>query len=452
MTLCYEVYALQTFNKTEFIIMALGNIIGSGIFLASSLVITVAGAWAPLAYLLGGLIMMMEVAFLIEMSIIDPAPGAFKVHAQEIFGNWWGFVVGWMFWTSGILGMASEVTACAIFARLWSPATPLWMFSLLFSILITLINLNDLKGLSKFELSLASIKIIALSLFVLVGFAAVSGLAIGKISPDFTLYTEALTAPREGILGLLASMLLILFAYTGTGIIGIAATETEQAEKVVPPATRIVTLFIVALYTLVAFLITVLLPRSSLQPDTSPFVSLFELANIPYSGDVVNIILLTATLSALNSQVYSSSRMLFSLAKNNQAPAFAAYQSRRGVPVAAVALSGFFLLGATLLSYLLPERVFIYTVSASGFLALINWMSVSATHYFYRKKILATAPEKIKYQASFFPYLPWLCFVTIFIAICSAVLYPDQMPGLYSGGIILLIIGVVYFFLPKSSP
>lgn len=442
---------MHTFNKSEYIVMALGNIIGSGIFLASSLVISIAGAWTPLAYLFGGLIMMMEVAFLIEMSIIDPVPGAFKVHAQEVFGEWWGFVIGWMFWTSGILGMASEITACAIFARLWLPEIPLWLFSLFFAFIITLINLNDLKGLSKFELVLAATKVIALVLFVIAGMIGTFGFPVGETVHNFTLFTAALHSPGQGISGLLASMLLILFAYTGTGIIGIAATETERAAEVVPPATRIVTISIVFLYTLSAFFIVALLPSGALDVNTSPFVTLFKLANIPYSGDVVNFILLTATLSALNSQVYSSSRMLFSLAKNGQAPKFTACRNKKGVPVAAVWLSGAFLLLTALLSYVLPETIFIYTVSASGFLALINWMSVSATHYFYRKRIQSVSPERIKYKAPFYPWLSWICFFMILIAVLSATLYPNQRPGLYAGGIILVLIGIAYFIVPKGK-
>jgi GABA permease/S-methylmethionine transporter len=395
--------------------------------------------------------MMMEVSFLIEMSIANPVAGAFKVYAHEVFGEWWGYVIGWMFWTSGILGMASEIIACAIFMRLWFPAIELWMFSLVFSVLITLINLNDLKGLSKIELGLASVKVTTLILFILAGILILSGVRIGQVAADFTPFLTALQAPQQGILGLLASMLLILFAYTGTGIIGIAATETQFPEKTVPQATKVITISVVAMYTLSTFFIIALLPHGAIDVAASPFVTLFRLVQIPYASDVVNFILLTAALSSLNSQVYSSSRMLFSLATHGQAPKFTAYQSKKGVPTAAVWLSGAFLLCTALLSYVLPDSIFIYTVSASGFLALINWMSVSATHYYYRKKILATAPEKLKYKAPFYPYLSWICFFTILIAVLSAALYPDQLPGLYAGVIILIIISLSYILIPNKS-
>lgn len=431
--------------------MALGNIIGSGIFLASAAVIGAAGAWAPLAYLLGGFIMMMEVAFIIEMSIAKPVPGAFKAHAQEMFGPWWGFVNGWMFWTSAMLGMSSEVTACAIFTRLWLPHVPLWLLSLFFAVLITLINLNDLKGLSKVEIGLSATKIAAVTLFVIVGLSIVLGLPLGEASPSFAAFTAALAAPLEGISGLLGAMLIVLYAYTGTGIIGLAATETQQAEKIVPKATRTVTFSVVGLYSLAVFLIIALLPVPAIDPATSPFVSILDIFKIPYASSVLNFILLTASLSSLNSQVYSASRMLFSMAKASQAPKIVGRQNNKGVPVGAVWMSGIVLLATALMSYLLPEKLYLYTVSASGVLALVNWLSVSATHYFFRKKILAEAPEKLRYKAPFYPYLPWLCFGTVLLAIMSAPLYPDQIPGLYSGGILLFIIGVVYFFIPHRS-
>jgi L-asparagine transporter-like permease len=435
---------LTAFNKKDFIVMALGNIIGSGIFLASSLVISVAGIWAPFAYLFGGLVMMMEVSFIIEMTIANPISGSFKAHAQEVFGEWWGFMIGWMFWVSGVLGMAGEVTACAIFLRLWLPTVPLWVCSLIFALGITLLNFNDVKGLSKIELGLAITKVATLVVFVIMGFMVIAGIPIGDATTEFMPFQSLLQSPFEGFSGMLGAMLLILFAYTGTGIIGIAAVETEKPEKTVPPATKFITISVTMLYALSAFLIITLLPLDLLDETISPFVQLFTIFKIPYAGDLVNFILLTAGVSALNSQVYSSSRMLFSLAKNNQAPQIAKYQNHKGVPIAAVTISGIVLLCGAILSYYLPDKIFIYTVSASGFLALINWMSVSATHFYYRKKILAKSPEKLKYKAPFYPYLSWICFFIIFVSILSTPLYPDQLPGLYSGLLLMLLISIAY--------
>ncbi|MBP2661883.1 MAG: amino acid permease-associated region [Firmicutes bacterium] len=275
---------MTAFNKKDFIVMALGNIIGSGIFLASSLVISVAGIWAPFAYLFGGLVMMMEVSFIIEMTIANPVSGSFKAHAQEVFGEWWGFMIGWMFWVSGVLGMAGEVTACAIFLRLWLPTVPLWVCSLMFALGITLLNFNDVKGLSKIELGLAITKVATLVIFVIMGFTVIAGVSIGDATTEFMPFQSLLQAPLEGFSGMLGAMLLILFAYTGTGIIGIAAVETEKPEKTVPPAAKFITISVTLLYTLSAFLIITLLPLDLLDETISPFVQLFTIFKIPYEN------------------------------------------------------------------------------------------------------------------------------------------------------------------------
>lgn len=439
------------FSKRDFIIMAMGNIIGSGIFLASAQVIGIAGVMTPVAFLLGGLIMMMEVSFIIEMTIAHPVPGSFKVHAQEIFGDWWGFVIGWMFWTSGVLGMASEVTACAIFCLLWFSHVPLWIFSLIFSVLITILNINDLKGLSRIELGLASVKVATLLIFILAGLAIAAGITIGHASENLAVYRQVLENPLPKAAATLGSMLIILFAYTGTGIIGLAIVETKNPETVVPPAVRLVTMSVVTLYVLSTAIIVALLPLNQVLPDASPFVTVFAMFDIPFAGDLVNFILLTAALSALNSQVYSSSRMLYSLANDGQAPAIIRCHNKKGVPVCAVLMSGAVLLVTVMLSYVLPEKVFVYTVTASSFLALLNWLSISATHYFYRRKLMRESPEKLKYRSPCYPFLSWICFFSILAVIISAISYPDQVPGLYAGGIILGLISFAYLLIPKKK-
>lgn len=436
------------FNQSQFVIMALGNIIGSGIFLASSTVLNVAGAWTPLAYLFGGFIMIWQVSFLTEMTIASPVPGSFRIHARQIFGRWWGYMIGWMFWTSGVLGMASEVTACALFMRLWFPAVPLWTLSLAFAALITVLNLNDTKGLSKIEFSLASVKIAALLAFILAGvwYAAQPLGSTGELSARFGSITAA---PLQGLEGLMASMILILFSYTGTGIIGLAITETVQPERIIPQAARFVTYCVVILYTLAAAFLVLYLPTLTPDPNESPFVAILDMFKIPFAADVLNFILLTAALSSLNSQVYSASRMLLSLAKTKEAPKIVAHQSSRGVPTVAVILSGAVLLFTALLSYVLPEKIFVYTISASSVLALVNWLSVSATHYFYRRQLVKNCPAKLKYKVSGYPYISILTFLLILLILASAPLYPEQVPALYAAGVILTMIALSYFLIPK---
>ena len=273
---------------------------------------------------------------------------------------------------------------------------------------------------------------------------------IGSASGDFSQFAALLDTPLAGFKDLIGAMIITLFAYTGTGIIGLAVTETKNAERTVPHASKIVAGLVTALYTFSAIIIIAIVPPKNLDVAVSPFVDIFSLFSLPFAPDIVNLVLISAALSALNSQVYSSSRMLLSLAKHKEAPKAAAFQSKRGVPVVAVLASGFVMLLTSMASYLLPEKIFLYTISASGVLALVNWMSVSATYYFYRRRIMLNCPENLKYKAPGYPYSPIAIFVIIAVILISAPLFPDQVPGLVSGGIILLGIGLSYFFLPPQ--
>ncbi len=308
------------FNRNHLIMMSLGNIIGSGIFLGSSTVITVAGPGAILAYLLGGFMMALEVMFITEMSVINPVPGSFRVHASEIFGPWIGFVNGWMFWCSGMLGMASEVAAAAIFTRFWFPRIPLWVFCIIYAVVMAVINLNDLKGLSRIEGALASIKVVSLIIFIGFGLLTLLGVihfGSYQINNPFTSMQSFLP---NGWKGIFAAMIMVMFSYTGTGIIGLAIADTEDPEKNAPSAISIITIAVLLLYGLSILFIVLLTPGNSFTESESPFVSLLNRLRIPFSDSILNFVVLSAALSGINSSMYSSSRMLNSLSRDKQAP------------------------------------------------------------------------------------------------------------------------------------
>lgn len=436
------------FNRNHLISMSLGNIIGSGLFLGSSTVILTAGPAAILAYLFGGLIMALEVMFITEMCVINPAPGAFRVHASEVFGPWIGFVNGWMFWCSGVLGMASEVAAAATFARFWFPSVPLWVFCVIFAVTMAGVNLNDLKGLSRIETYLASIKVIALVLFILFGILTLLGVIRldSKLTNPFSSIKSFLP---NGIGGVFASMIMVMFSFTGTGIIGLAIADTENPEKNAPAAISIINIIVIALYTLSILFIILLTPWNSFSSTESPFVQIMNRIKIPYSDSILNFIVLTAALSGLNSSMYSSSRMLNSLSREGQAPKLFLKNNKNGVPVYALGISSAALLFTAILSYFLPQKVFIILATSSGFLAMFNWLTISVTHYFYRKKTLREKPEKLKYKAPGYPYTSFIEMALILAVFATSPLYPGQISGLVSGIVLLAVLILCYFVLKR---
>lgn len=432
------------FNRNHLVIMALGNIIGSGIFLGSGSVISLAGPAALLAYAVGGFIMILEVMFITEMSIINPAPGSFRVHASEVFGPWLGFVNGWMFWCSGVLGMASEVAAAAIFTGLWFPRIPLWVFCIIYASVMTAVNLNDVRGLSRIESWLASIKVIALILFILWGFLTITGIiSSGTFKPE-PIFRSLDTFMPKGVNGVLASMIMVLFSFTGTGIIGLAIADTEKPEKNAPPAIYIITISVMVLYCFSILFIVLMMPWNSVSTSTSPFVAMLERIGIPYGSGVLNFIVLTAALSGLNSSMYSASRMLNSLSRDKQGPKMFLVANKNGVPVYALGLSSMVLMLTAVLSYILPSKVFIVLASASGFTAMFNWLTISVTHYFYRRKTLREKPQKLKYKAPVYPYTTVFAVILIVIVFATSPLYPGQVSGLMGSIILFLALAAVY--------
>lgn len=438
----------NSFNKKHLVAMALGNIIGSGIFLGSSTVISLAGPAAVLSYLFGGIIMALEVMFVTEMSVINPAPGAFRVHASQIFGPWIGFVNGWLFWLSGVLGMASEVAAAAIFSRFWLPHVPIWVFCILYAGIMAVINLNDLKGLSRIESVLASIKVIALIVFILFGILTLFGIIrfdSVHISP-FKAFRNFLP---NGIKGVFASMMMVMFSYTGTGIIGLAIADTENPEKNAPSAIAVIIISVVAVFSLSALFIVLLTPWNTFSTSVSPFVQILNRLKIPYSDSILNFIVLTATLSGLNSSMYSSSRMLYSLGQDKQAPSLFTKKNKNGVPVYALMLSSAALLLTAILSYVLPQKVFIILATSSGFLAMLNWLTITVTHYFYRKKTLREHPEKLKYKVPGYPFTNIIELLFLIAVLATAPFYRGQVSGLIGSVIFFFSLIIVYFIFKR---
>ena len=441
----------KAFNKKHLIVMALGNIIGSGIFLGSSTVISVAGPAASLAYLLGGMIMTLEVMFITEMSVITPAPGAFRVHASEIFGPWIGFVNGWMFWCSGILGMASEVVAAAIFTNYWLPKVPLWVFCAVYAAVMAVVNLNDLHGLSRAESVLASVKVIALIVFVLFGALVALNVLHFDMLPKGNPLASYWNFLPNGFRGLFASMIMVMFSYTGTGIIGLAIADTEDPAKNAPSAVGFIAVTVTVIYTLSILFIVLLTPWNAMSQSGSPFVLILNRLKIPYSDSILNFIVLTASLSGLNSSMYSSSRMLSSLSSDGQAPKMFRKTNKNGVPVYALGTSSAVLLLTAVLSYVIPNQIFVILATASGFLALFNWLTISITHYFYRKKTLREHPERLKYRAPGYPYTSFLEALLILALFATAPLYPGQVSGLVGGMVLFAGLVIAYFILKKSK-
>ena len=382
-------------------LIALGGAIGTGLFYGSSDSISLAGPSILLAYAIGGFIMFMIVRALSEMSVEDPRAGAFSYYATRYWSRRAGFVSGWNYWFNYILVSMVELSVVGSFVNYWFPAIPQWVSAAFFLVLITCINLLGVKRFGEVEFWFAIIKIAAVIAMILGGLAVIafalpteSGIA-ASFANWFAL--EGGFFPR-GVMqqtadgqwtGILMALCVVMFSFGGTELIGVTAGETEDPRRTIPKATNGIIWRILVFYIGALGVIMAVVPWSTLDGVTSPFVQIFDTVGVHAAAGILNFVCLTAVMSVYNSGLYSNSRMLYSLAQQGNAPAYLAKTSKRGVPVAGVLTSAAVTVVAVVVVFLWPEFAFNYLMSIATISAIINWSMIMVTQLKFRKKVAA---------------------------------------------------------------
>ncbi len=433
----------QDLGAFSLTLLTLGGIMGSGLFMASGLVIKRAGPAALILYVLGAWAMYLEISALGEMSIASPTPGSFLNYTRVVLGPGWTFVAGWIFWLSSVLTMSSEATAASLFSRLWFPQIPLWVWSLVYSVFIISVNFVSVRGFGTVEDIMAGIKSIAVLLFLGVGTLAVTHLLPATppsvaASGFHTFLSHGGLFPH-GWIGSLPAFLLVLFAYAGTGVIGLAAAETKDPKKTIATSIRWTTGLITVMYVGSIILILNLIPWHHMSSSVSPFVLAVKASNLPYGASIMNFVLLFAVLSTMNAALYSNVRVLYGLAHANQAPKVLGKLNAKGIPGNAIWMSAG-LLGLTIiLAFALPHKAYGYLVTATGFQAMFIWIMVLLTQIYYRPYIQRHHPERLSYRLWGFPYTTYLVMAIVVIGIVASPLAKTEAVGAVVGfgGIVL---------------
>jgi AAT family amino acid transporter/GABA permease/proline-specific permease ProY len=432
------------------VMMGLGSIIGAGLFVASGIAVRQAGPAVLLVFLVGAVAFYGVLSGLAEMATANPAPGGLRTYAKEALGPWMGFTVGWMYWTSGVLTMSSEVTAAALLANLWLPRVPLWGLSLFFSLLITGINFMDARGFGRVEGALSIIKVVALSLFVLIGgWLVVSGhgsglLAIRSAASGGGAGLAAGLLPN-GFGGLFSSLLMVMVTYAGVQVVAMAAPETTDPPRMVPVAVRRLTVSVVALYLTAFTVLVLLLPTATIKEGRSPFEQALAVLNRPWLSTGLTVVILTAALSALNSSLYSVSRMLRALASDDQAPRVFLRSSPAGLPTWALGGSSLMLMLGVILSFLLPRQAYLLITSASAFVGMFNWTAIIISHMRYRPILLQRSSGQLLYRSPWFPVLPRVTLGIVLTVMASALMNRTQATGFAVGLVQFSLISLIFF-------
>ena len=391
-------------------LIAMGGAIGTGLFLGSADVIASAGPSVILGYAIGGLIAFLIMRQLGEMIVHEPVAGSFSHFAYQYWGKFPGFLAGWNYWILYILVAMAELTAVGQYINYWWPQIPSWLSILFFYLIITAINLTNVKFYGESEFWLAIIKVAAvISMIVFGGYLLLTAPA-DSISHISNLWSHGGFFPN-GFDGLFYMLAFIMFAFGGIELIGMAAAEADDPQKTIPKAINQVVYRVLIFYIGSLTVLLSLVPWNQLEIgslDKSPFVMIFSQLGIGWAANLLNFIILTAALSVYNSGMYANSRMLYGLAKQGNAPKIFLKVNRQGVPVTAALLSAVLIFGCVLLNYFVPEKALSHLMYIVIGALVLNWAMISLTHLNFRKFVqrnnIATS-----YPALFAPLSNWLC-------------------------------------------
>ncbi|MER5872666.1 amino acid permease [Streptomyces sp. NPDC002044] len=416
--------------------IALGGVIGAGLFVGSGAGIAAAGPSIVLAYAASGLLVMFVMRMLGEMSAADPASGSFSVHAERAIGPWAGFTAGWMFWTLLCVGVAIEAIGAAHIVTGWFPGTPSWMWVLVFMALFCGSNLAAVKNFGEFEFWFAALKIGAIGLFLGLGVLAVLGVLPGTDSPGTANLLHDGGFLPGGVDGLLVGLLASVVAFGGLETVTIAAAESENPVKGVARAVRTTMWRIAIVYVGSMLVIVTLLPwNDPAVTQDGPYAATLDHLGIPAAGEIMNVVILIALLSAMNANIYGSSRMAYSLVARGQGPKALAKVTGR-VPRRAVLASSGFGFATVLLSYWYPDTLFAWLLNMVGGVILVVWGFIAVSQLVLRRRLEREAPGKLVVRMWGFPYLTWVALAAVAAVLALMALDADtRVQVVFTGGL-----------------
>ncbi|AJO24564.1 amino acid permease [Weizmannia coagulans] len=462
-----EVTKLKRKLKSRHLTMiSLGGSIGTGLFLASGGAIHSAGpGGALLAYALIGVMVYFLMTSLAEMAAYMPVAGTFSTYATKFVDPALGFALGWNYWYNWAITIAAELSAATIIMKFWFPHTPSIVWSAACLLIMFLLNYLSVKGFGEAEYWFAIIKVVTVIAFIIVGALMIFGIMGGK-AIGFHNLTIADGPVHGGFLAVLGIFMAAGFSFQGTELLGVAAGESEDPEKTIPHAVKSVFWRILLFYILAIFVIGLLIPftDSRLTADDitmSPFTIVFQRAGIAFAASVMNAIILTAVLSAGNSGMYASTRMLWELARDGKAPKFLGKLNKRGVPVNALIVTALVGTVAFLASFFGDGAVYNWLLNASGLSGFIAWLGIAISHYRFRRAYVAQgkALSDLPYRSRWFPFGPLFAF-----AVCTVVILGQNYQAFlgdhikwesvfvsYIGLPIFIAVWLIYKFVKKTK-
>jgi GABA permease len=429
-------------RRRHMTMLAIGGAVGAGLFVGSGAVINTAGPAAVLSYTVAGLLVLCVLRALGEMVVARPVAGSLAEYARMALGPAAGFVIGWLYWYLYVVLVGAEAVAGAAILAGWTGWPP-WILAAGLLVLMTAVNLASVRSFGEFEFWFASVKVVAIVVFLLLGVLYVLGLWPDAPGGLGNLTEHGGLAPN-GIASIFTAIVAVMFAFGGTEIVTIAAAESREPGRAVARATDNVLVRVALFYVLSIFLVVAILPWNAAQILTSPFVGALDELGIPAAGTIMQAVILTAVLSVLNSAVYVSSRMLYVLTRDGDAPAGLVRLNRRGVPVRAILLGTVAAWGAVVASYVSPDAVFTFLINSIGVTLAFVYLAIAASQLRLRRLLEREDPAALTYRMWLHPYLMWLVIAALVVVLVSMAFMSERRTQLLASLLSLAVVAVIY--------
>ena len=432
-------------------LIAIGGAIGTGLFLGAGKSIHLAGPSILFAYIITGIICFLIMRALGELLLSNLNYHSFVDFVQDYLGNGAAFVTGWTYWFCWISIAMADLTAVGLYTQFWFPNVPQWMPGLIALVILLIMNLATVKLFGEMEFWFALVKVIAILSLIIIGiFMIVKGFSTDAGPSSFkNLWSHGGMFPN-GMHGFILSFQMVVFAFVGIELVGLTAGETENPEKVIPKAINNIPIRVLLFYVGALVVIMSIYPWNAINPKESPFVQVFLAVGIAAAAGIVNFVVLTSAASACNSAIFSTSRMIYSLAKDNNAPAPMAKLTKSHVPSNALFFSIVVILAAVILNYVMPEGVFTLITSISTVCFIFIWGITVICHLKYRK----TKPElasRSKFRLPLYPAANYVILAFLIFVLVVLALAEDTRVSLFVTPIWFILLVIIYKLKSKNK-
>lgn len=423
--------------------IALGSAIGTGLFYGSSSAIQAAGPSVLLMYIVAGTVVYFMLRGLGELVLRNPHSGSFAEYATKYLGSWAGFITGWMFALEMVIVCLADLSAIGIYMKFWFPDVAAWVWVAATLLVVGAANIASTKMFGELEFGLTLIKVGAVVAMIVGGAAVILfGLSDSHSTGPANLFNDGGFFPN-GFGGLVGAFILVLFAFGGTEIIGVAGASTDNPEKAVPKAINTVPFRILLFYVLSILIILLINPWRTIDGEQSPFVQIFSSLGISWAAALLNVVVITAAISAINADIFGAGRVLNGLAKERLAPKFMAKTSG-DVPVVTTAVLILVLIVGVVLNALVPEKIFTIFASLATFATVFVWLMILLSHVASRRGLSSEQVAALTYRVPLWPVGQYFSIFMILVAFGVLAWVEEFRVSLATGAGFIVVMSVLY--------